>query len=298
MDIRLLGSVEALVGDVPVALGGPKQAGLFTLIALHRNETVSIDRIVETTWQGAPPAGVRGQIQVYVSNLRRALAEAGGERDRIQTRRSGYVLRAADTEVDLARFETLTARARDSVRAGRLGPAAELLRQALSLWRGEAFEDIPVGFAEAEAARLEAMRLAALGTRLIVDLALGRCAEVAAESQALVRTYPLHEGLWARLVLALHCDGRSAEALDTYRRARTVLRSQVGMEPGPELRNVASLVWNGESSEAQIARWTGALAGVLRGGRPVSARPATPLAVTTHNSLSVTPISPTVFPEV
>ncbi|ADD42771.1 AfsR/SARP family transcriptional regulator [Stackebrandtia nassauensis] len=262
MDIRLLGSVEVRVGDVSVALGGPKQAGLFTLIALHRNETVSIDRIVEATWQGAPPSGVRGQIQVYVSNLRRALAEAGGDRDRIQTRRSGYTLCAEAEEIDLARFEALTAEAREALRQGRLDTASALLRDALALWRGDAFEDIRVGFAEAEAARLEAMRLAALGTRLIVDLALGRCAEVAAESQALVRTYPLHEGLWARLMLALHCDGRSAEALDTYRRARTVLRSQVGMEPGPELRNVASLVWNGEPGEAQIARWTGALAGV------------------------------------
>ncbi|MGH8878113.1 MAG: BTAD domain-containing putative transcriptional regulator, partial [Stackebrandtia sp.] len=79
-------------------------------------------------------------------------------------------------------------------------------------------------------------------------------------SQALVRTYPLHEGLWARLMLALHCDGRSAEALDTYRRARAVLKTQVGMEPGPELRSVASLVFNGEPGQTQIARWTGALA--------------------------------------
>lgn len=262
MDIRLLGSVEARVNDVPVALGGPKQARLFTLMALHRNETVSIDRIVATTWDATPPPGVRGQIQVYVSNLRRALSQAGGDRDRIQTRRGGYVLCVEESEIDLARFEALTSRARDALRDGRWEPASALLRQALEQWHGDAFEDIRVGFAEAEAARLEAMRLAATGTRLIVDLALGRCAEVAAESQALVRTYPLHEGLWARLMLALHCDGRSAEALDAYRRARTVLRTQVGMEPGPELRGVAALVWNGEPGQTQIDRWTGALAHV------------------------------------
>lgn len=262
MDIRMLGAVEASVGDVPIALGGPKQAGLFTLIALRRNETVSIDRIVENTWEGAPPAGVRGQIQVYVSNLRRALEQAGGDRERIQTRRGGYALCAEDFEVDLARFELLCDRARGAVRHGELELAADLLRQALAQWRGSAFADIRVGFVEAEAARLEAMRLSALGTRLIVDLALGRCAEVAAESQALVRTYPLHEGLWARLMMALHCDGRSAEALAAYRRARSVLKEQVGMEPGPELRGVAAMVWNGEPGASRVAHWTRSLAGV------------------------------------
>jgi DNA-binding SARP family transcriptional activator/tetratricopeptide (TPR) repeat protein len=223
MDVRVLGPVEASVAERPVALGGGKQRALLALLALHAGEPVSADRIIEGLWGEQPPASAAKLVQVYVSQLRRALA-AAGEGAAIVTRARGYALHLEGDEPDVRRFERLLA-----------GGAA---REALALWRGPALADVAEPFAAVEARRLEELRLDAIELAIDGDLAAGRHREVIGELNSLVAEQPLREKLHAQRMLALYRAGRQADALEAYRQARRVLVEEIGIEPSRELREL------------------------------------------------------------
>ena len=223
MHVHVLGTVEADVGGRRIALGGGKPRALLAMLALHAGETVSADRLIEGLWGEETPATAAKTLQVYVSQLRKALAAAGGEGE-IVTHGHGYVLGIRDDECDAQRFERLVADGAP--------------REALALWRGPALADVTEPFAAPEARRLEERRLDALEMAIDADLAAGRHAEVVAELEALVAAHPLREGLHRQRMLALYRAGRQAEALEAYREARRVLVDEIGIEPGPELRSL------------------------------------------------------------
>jgi DNA-binding SARP family transcriptional activator len=228
MDFRLLGPLEVIERDRPLALGGVKQRSLLAILLLEANELVSTDRLIDQLWGATPPATCAKSIQVYVSRLRKELGDG-----RLATRAPGYVLRVEPSELDLARFEQLAAEAR------RASPetAARKLREALALWRGPPLADLAYEpFAQAEIARLEEMRLAVLEQRIDADLALGRHADLVGELEALIARHPLREGLRAQLMLALYRSARQAEALDAYRQARRELDEELGLEPSERLK--------------------------------------------------------------
>jgi YVTN family beta-propeller protein len=234
MEFRILGPVEVWEDGHPVSLGGGKQRALLALLVLNANRVVSSDGLIDQLWNGQPPATAGTALQGHISSLRKALGP-----DVIATRRPGYVLEASPAQIDLARFEQLRDEARRALEHGDAGAGADKLREALALWRGEALADI--GFEpsiQAEAARLEDLRLAALEDRIDADLAVGRSADVVDELERLVAANPLREHLWGQLMLALYRSGRQADALDAYRRARTTLVSELGLEPGPALRGL------------------------------------------------------------
>jgi predicted ATPase/DNA-binding SARP family transcriptional activator len=220
MDFRVLGPVEVAEGDRVVPLGGAKPRALLATLLLHANEVVSVDRLTDVLWGEHPPDRATNALQVYVSQLRKAI---GG--DVVKRRGTGYVAEVERGDLDLARFEDLVAEAR------RLPPAeaSERLRSALALWRGEP---------DVDAARLEELRIAALEDRIDADLALGRQSEVVAELQALVAAEPLRERPRAQLMLALYRSGRQADALAEYARARETLVEELGVDPGPELQRL------------------------------------------------------------
>ena len=178
MEFRTLGPLEVLAEGRPVALGGAKQRALLAVLLLHANEVVSRDRLIDELWGASPPDTATTALQVYVSQLRKALG-----RDLILTQPPGYLIRVSDGELDLHRFERLVAAAR----AEEPVQAARLLREGLALWRGAPLAELSDSFAPAERARLEEQRLAALEQRIEADLALGRHAELVPELEGLVR---------------------------------------------------------------------------------------------------------------
>jgi len=167
----------------------------------------------------------------------------------IATCRPGYVLEIDPEQVDLGRFERLREAARSALERGDPDASADKLRKALELWRGDAFADISSEPSiQAEAARLEDLRVVTLEDRIDADLAAGGSAELVDELQRLVSTYPLRERLWGQLILSLYRSGRQANALDVYRRARQTLVSELGLEPGPALRDLERRVLSHDPS--------------------------------------------------
>src|SRR5437867_12691481 len=151
MEFRILGPLEVLENGHAVSLGGSKQRALLASLLLHANEVVSRDRLIDELWGASPPDTARTALQVYVSQLRKALG-----RDLILTQPPGYLIRVSDGELDLHRFERLVATAR----AEEPTQAARLLREGLALRRGAPLAELGGCFARAERARLEEPRRA------------------------------------------------------------------------------------------------------------------------------------------
>ena len=237
LDVRLLGPIEAERDGVPATLGGPKPRALLAVLALEPGRVVSVDRLVEALWPGDPPETAAHAVQVYVSQLRKALGPV------IATRAPGYELEVAPERVDLHRFSRLTQEGRAALEGGDPAAAEGALREALALWRGPALSDfLYEPFAQTEIARLEELRTVTLEERIEADLALGRHAELVAELEALVAAQPLRERPRAQLMLALYRSGRQADALAAYRAARETLVEELGIDPGPELRELEAAI--------------------------------------------------------
>jgi ABC-type transport system substrate-binding protein/DNA-binding SARP family transcriptional activator len=221
VDLRLLGPLEARVGDGPIDLGPRQQRAVLAMLALEPGRTVSVDRLAEGLWGETPPASAPKMIQLYISRLRKALDGDGAS---ILTHGRGYELQLDEHDVDAVRFERLL---------------EQHPRDALALWRGAALADLAdEPFAAAEIRRLDDLRLRATELAIDADIAAGRHAEVIGELDALVEREPLRERLHAQRMLALYRSGRQADALAAYREARTALVEQIGVEPGAELRRL------------------------------------------------------------
>ena len=233
-EFRILGALEVVDDDRPLTLGAPQQRAVLAVLLLHRGEVVSIDRLIDALWGERPPGSATKAVQVYVSNLRKALGDG-----LLVTRGRGYVLEAEGAQLDADRFQARVSEGRDALAEGDPQLASARLREALALWRGPALADFAFEpFAQGEAARLEEERLAALEDRIDADLALGRHTALIGELEALVREHPLRERLQAQLMLALYRSGRQADALERYQRARRKLIDELGIEPGRELQEL------------------------------------------------------------
>jgi DNA-binding SARP family transcriptional activator len=239
MRFQILGPLEAYDGDRRLPLGGAKQRGLLGMLLLHANEVVSSDRLIDALWGEAGRGDGTKALSVTVSRLRKVLDpdRQRGEAARVLvTRAPGYELRIDSDQLDLHRFERLVAESRA---AADPATAAELLRNALELWRGPALADLAYElFAQTEIARLEEARLVALELRIDADLALGRHDELIGELESLTAEHQLRERFRGQLMLALYRSGRRAEALETYQSARTALVEELGIEPGRRLREL------------------------------------------------------------
>jgi DNA-binding SARP family transcriptional activator len=262
LEFRILGPLEVRDGDSTLALGGLRERSLFALLLLNAGELVPTERLVDELWGERPPkAGVK-TVQVYVSRLRRRLGT-----QTIVTSPPGYLLRVDPERIDLHRFERLAAAGRAALSVGDAPAAARKLREALSLWRGAPLSDFAYEpFAQAEAARLQELRLEALEERIEADLRCGRAGELVGELQGLVARHPLRERLRSQLMLALYRAGRQAEALDVYRDARSTLVEELGIEPSRELRDLErAILAQDPSLQRPGARATPRAAGIFVG---------------------------------
>jgi WD40 repeat protein/DNA-binding SARP family transcriptional activator/class 3 adenylate cyclase len=230
MRFRVLGPVEVDAGGGPIPLGGPKQRAVLAHLLLQVDQLVPADTLVDEIWGEEAPEQARNIIQTYVSHLRKALG-----RDRIESRAPGYRLRLDHSELDAARFEELM---KDARRALPMDPdiAVSTLDDALALWRGPALADLAdqPSFV-AEAARLDELRLEAQELRAEGLLASGAPARAVGDLEALLARHPWRESLWGLLMLAYYRDGRQADALRSFKRAREILADELGLDPSPEL---------------------------------------------------------------
>ena len=237
MEFRVLGPLEVEEDGHALPLGGAKQRALLATLLVRANRVVSVDALLDELWGEQPPDSAANMIQGYVSRLRKVFASDGG--DVIVHSPPGYVLRVEPERIDSHRFEHLLRESTEARSDGDLEAAAARLREALALWRGAALSDVEVNsFVEIELSRLEELRLSAIEERIDIDLALGHHSEIVAELEALVAEHPLRERLRRELMLALYRCDRQAEALSAYRSGRHHLVEELGIEPGPSLREL------------------------------------------------------------
>jgi len=229
--VGLLGPLEVSVGGRPVVVGAGRLRALLAVLAVSAGQTVSVGRLVAALWDGDLPGNSRRSVQTYVTRLRGILGAAC-----IGTAADGYVLRADPGDVDVLRFPRLLDAAVGEADAG---AQREGLAGALALWRGWPFEDVPsVWLEESVSPRLVERYYAALERRIDLDIAWGRCEELAAELSEHTARHPLREPLWARRLIVLDRCGRQAEALGCYETIRMRIADELGVDPGPELRRI------------------------------------------------------------
>jgi predicted ATPase/class 3 adenylate cyclase/DNA-binding winged helix-turn-helix (wHTH) protein len=244
MDFHILGPLEALDGGQPVPLAGSKLRAVLALLLLHREETLSSDRFIDELWGDEPPATAAKTLQVHISRLRKALASGSrGAEEVVVTSPHGYGLDIDPERVDAHRFERLLAEGRSELASHRPAQALAALEDALALWRGPVLADLSYeAFAQAEIARLEDLRVAALEQLIEAKLALGRHVEVVGQLETLILEHPYRERLRAQLMLALYRSDRQADALQAYQEARRNLVEELGIEPGERLRELEGAI--------------------------------------------------------
>jgi predicted ATPase/DNA-binding SARP family transcriptional activator len=238
MQVRLFGELEALAAGVPVPVRGAKQRALLALLALQRGQPVSADRLIDALWGDGQAANPANALQAQIGQLRRTFGTAA-----IVTSDAGYALDVQPEQVDVVRFEQLVRKGRRLAADGELAPASATLGEALGLRLGEPLAEFAyAGFADAERARLDELTLVATESRADTDLGLGRHGELAGELEVLCRAHPLRERLWELLILALYRNGRQAEALHAYTEVRDHLAAELGLDPGPALRELQARI--------------------------------------------------------
>jgi predicted ATPase/DNA-binding SARP family transcriptional activator len=235
LEFRILGALEVVRDGEPLRLAGRLRRSFVAVLVLHAGEAISVDRLIEELWPGHDE-GALARLRVYVSQLRKAF---GADAAVLETQPGGYALVVEPDAVDALRFERLAAVGREALAADDPERAAETLVEALALWRGAALAEFAYdSFAQNAAARLDELRLSANEDRIAAALALGRHSDLIGELEQLVRDHPLRERPRGQLMLALYRNGRQADALAAFREARRVLDEELGLEPGPELKEL------------------------------------------------------------
>ncbi|MGC4834221.1 BTAD domain-containing putative transcriptional regulator [Micromonospora vinacea] len=237
----VLGPVTAATERGPVPLRGHRQRLVLGRLLIAHGRVVPVDRLVDDLWEVAPDGAV-GAIRTFVADLRRALEPDRPPRQPprlLVTEPPGYVLKAAPDVVDAGQFEAAVGEAARLLAAERPGPALAALDAALGLWRGPAYADCATeSWAVAEINRLDELRMLAVERRADALLALGRPDEAAADLPAHLTSHPLREDAWRLLAVARYRAGRQGDALAALREARHVLVTELGVDPGPELRRL------------------------------------------------------------
>ena len=205
---------------------------------LHCGEPVSADRLIDVLWGDGQAANPANALQAQIGQLRRTLGA-----DAIVTSEAGYALTVGSGDVDVIRFEQLVAKGRRLAKEGEAAQASAALGEALGLRRGEPLAEFAdAGFADAERARLDELALVAVEARAGADLDLGRHADLVGELEAACRRHPLRERLRELLMISLYRSGRQSEALRTYTAIRDRLVNELGIDPGPALRELQARI--------------------------------------------------------
>ncbi len=239
---RILGPLEASSPEGPIRLGGPRQRSVLAILLLDANRVVSIDRLAEELYGGAPPVSAVTQVHRQISELRPLLEPgrpSGTAGSVVETRAPGYRVRVAPGALDLLVVERLAEDAGSALASGDAAAAVALYRQALAQWRGAPLADLAFEpFARPAIERLSDLRLTIAERCLAAELELGRGPELVSELEQLVLDNPLNERLRAQLMIALYRAGRQADALERFRAGRAALVEAFGLEPTRALKEL------------------------------------------------------------
>ncbi len=254
IEIKVLGPLEVSVGGVSIVPTASKPSQLLAMLALNAGRVVTVASLTEEIWDSQPPRSGVPTLHTYILKLRRklqhALAGEGGvtSKDVLITRRAGYLLDVEPGDVDAARYEQLSAAGRSAVNQGDHERASRTLAEALRLWRGPALADVPTGPQLAiDAMRLEENRLGDLHLRIEADLRLGRHHQLLGELATLCARHPMLENFCVQHMVALYRCGRQSQALEAYRRLRSGMVDQLGVEPSPRVRQLHHAILSGHA---------------------------------------------------
>ncbi|WP_310773803.1 BTAD domain-containing putative transcriptional regulator [Mycobacterium sp. Z3061] len=234
MELGVLGPLQVRQAGAPVVIPGAKPRALLTMLGLHNGALVPAETLLELLWGTEPPRTVAKALQTHISALRRTLGEG-----LVLTEGTGWKLAA--TDVDATAYRSAARRGREAVAAGDMTQAVARFDEALALWRG--VPELPESRrGTAERTRWIEGHAALVEDRADALLATGRAAEIIGELETAVADAPLRERRWGQLMLALYRAGRQGEAIGAYRRARTLLAEELGIEPGAELRRLETAI--------------------------------------------------------
>lgn len=264
LSFGLLGPLHMTVGQAPIALGTPKQRAVLAMLLINRNRPVATESLIDATWDQSPVPAARTGIHAYVSHLRRLLGEAGVDPYVVLSSTSpGYQLSVADTDCDLDRFINDKTAGMRAAAAGRFEQASSHLLAALNEWRGPALDDLRnFAFAEAFATALAEDYLSVASARAEAEIACGRAAAVIRELETLAAEHPYREPLWAQLMTAYYLVERQSDALEAYQRLKTALAEDLGIDPGPTVRELHERILRQERLDTMQAAKTTATNGM------------------------------------
>ncbi|MFJ6016938.1 AfsR/SARP family transcriptional regulator [Streptomyces sp. NPDC092952] len=247
----LLGPLEIEVDGRQVRVSSGRQRAVLAMLLISPDRVVSVEALTETVWQGTPPATARNQIAICVTSLRKTFREAGADDGLIETSHPGYILSSRNCRIDLKELGELIGRARlAAAHDDRAREATELFEQALVLWRGRVLDGLGGGRIDDTVTELNELWLDVNEEYAALQLRLGWHRPVIARLTPLVREHPLREQARAHLMHAHHLAGRRAEALQLYRLGREALVEELGVEPGPALREMHRQVLQEEDGPA------------------------------------------------
>jgi DNA-binding SARP family transcriptional activator len=260
MSFAVLGPVRAWRDGREIDPGTPQQRAVLAVLLLRAGAHVSAEDLVDTLWPEDPPKAAVNTIRTYVHRLRKLLDGA----DLIRSEGNAYILTPLGDALDVSLFQRLADRARRTRADGDIASAVRYLDEGLALWQGTPLAGIPGRFAETQRAYLEELKLAAIEDHADDKLALGRHADVIPALGALTDEYPYRERLRALLMTALYRASRRAEALAVFDQARNLLSTELGIDPGQQLRELHLRILNADpalmdmpavrrSSEAGVA---------------------------------------------
>ncbi|GAA3410172.1 AfsR/SARP family transcriptional regulator [Streptosporangium vulgare] len=244
----VLGPLEARRNGGLVPLGPFKQRVLLSLLLCHANRIVPVDQLSTAAWSEEPPRTALKNVQVYVSALRKNVLGTAN-RDRLTYRPPGYQLRLGPQHLDILDYETLARRGRQHLRDREITKAANLLHEALKLWRGDPLPDMAqVPLISGELSRLRSERMSVYEDWAEAELILGHHAHIIDSLEENVRGHPLRERLRSTQMIALFRCGRQSEALAQYEDMRQTLARDLGLQPSPVLERLYRAILAGAPS--------------------------------------------------
>jgi DNA-binding SARP family transcriptional activator len=232
----ILGNLEVGPPERRIRITAPKQRAVLAALLLAANNEVPLERLIRLAWDGRPPATAQTTLQSYIYRLRQLLRPLPGVG--LRTNIDSYVLDVDVDDTDLWYFRRRAEEARNLAELGKLEESGEMLRRAMSVWRGGALSGIPGEHMAQEARGIDSERIAAYEELFDTEIALGRARQIIPELQKIVLLHQYHEVFRAQLMLALYASGRQAEALLSYAAIRRRLRDMLGIEPGHELQQL------------------------------------------------------------
>jgi DNA-binding SARP family transcriptional activator/predicted negative regulator of RcsB-dependent stress response len=233
----VLGPVRAWRGDRELRLGAPQQQAVLSILLLRSGAAVSPAELIDTLWGEDVPASAEHVLRTYVYRLRKVLGPVGDD-PAIVLAGSGYLLRTGPENLDLAAFREYVLTAQQASRAGDRATALARYDDALALWHGTPLAGVPGEAIGAQRQHLELQRLAAVEGKVVEQIELGDHADAEAVLTELIRQFPLNERFRELQMLSLYRHGRQSDALALYRASQELLAEELGVDPGPGLRQL------------------------------------------------------------